>query len=63
MRTYLVNGHALKGQAEAVLLHKSTGDTFLNSDIVHSLLRYYQLKFKYLISLSKPMKGAVWRTG
>ena len=58
MSTYLVNGHALKGQAKAVLLQaKSTGDTVLNSkapvatDIVPSLLRYYQLKFKYLILL------------
>ena len=51
-----MNGHALKGQAKAVLLQaKSTGDTVLNSkapvatDIVPSLLRYYQLKFKYIL--------------
>ena len=66
MSTYLVNGHALKGQAKAVLLPaKRTGDTVLNSkapaatDIVPSLFRYYQLKFKYIILLGKPVKGAV----
>ena len=63
MSTYLVNGNALKGQVKAVLLQaKGTGDTVLNSkapvatDIVPSLFRYYQLKFKYLILLGKPVK-------
>ena len=48
---------------------KRREDTFYNlsskapvtmaTDIVLSLLRYYQLKFKYLILLGKPIKGSV----
>ena len=66
MSAYLVSGHSLKGQAKEVLKQaKLTGDPVLCSkaplvgDIVTCLLRYYQLKFRYLILVGKPTQGAV----
>ena len=66
MSAHLIDGHPLKGQAREVPQQaKLTGDPVLCSkaplvgDIVACLLRYYQLNFRYLILLGKPMQGAV----
>ena len=69
MSTHLINGHSLKGQEREVLQQaEQTGDEILVSkaplvgDIVECPLRYYQVKFKYLLLLGKPIDGAVINT-
>jgi hypothetical protein len=64
--SHLCMGTSLKGQAKEVIKQaKTSGDDVLNSatphvgDIVACLLRYYQLKFRYLVLVGKPTPGAV----
>jgi hypothetical protein len=66
MTSYLIQGYALKGQAKTVLLQaRQAGDVILCSkspkmgDIVECLLRYYQVKYRYLMLLGQPTEGAV----
>ena len=66
MSTHLIKRNSLKEQAREVLQQaKQTGDEILVSkaplvgDIVEYLLRCYQLKFKYLLLLGKPIDGAI----
>jgi hypothetical protein len=57
---------SLKGQAKEVIRQaKAAGDEILNSAtplvgaIVAGLMKYYQLKFRYLVLVGKPTHGAV----
>jgi hypothetical protein len=64
--SHMSMGSSLKGQAKEVIRQaKAAGDEVLNSatplvgDIVAGLLKYYQLKFRYLVLVGKPTNGAV----
>ena len=69
MANHLAIGRSLKGQAlEVIIEERRLQDEVLNSrappvaDILAALLRYYQLKFRYLVLLGKPTDGAVVST-
>jgi hypothetical protein len=64
--SHMSMGSSLKGQAKEVIRQaKAAGDEILNSatplvgDIVAGLMKYYQLKFRYLVLVGKPTHGAV----
>ena len=46
-------------QAKQMRVEVLTSRTPPTGDIVANLLKYYQLKFKYLVLLGKPTPGAV----
>ena len=60
MSTYLLNGHALKGQAKAVLLQAKRTPRRRWPRTLCQVCSGCQLKFKYLIFLGKPIKGVVF---
>ena len=70
MSSNLISGSSLGPRAKEVIVQaKQIRDEVLTSrtpptgDIVVSLLKYYQLKFMYLVLLGKPTPGAVINKG